>query len=361
MYLTQKFRPIALAALLNIAILGLGQSAPATAATKGEMMGVFTDLRDDKTAADTHALGLGWVRLMYDWTWLEQAPGKYGWIEFDQWMARAKAQHLKVLVVAQGSPAWANGGHGPYDHQSGLNTPPLPEFYPQFANYVAGLVRHGADAVEIWNEPNGGFWLPAPDAKAWARLVAVSYDAVKAVDPKIPVVTGGVCPLPNGSLNPNSPENFLQAALAGVPEFAHKFDGVGHHPYVFANDPTAKDPLTAPYQWNPILQTAGMQKVLAPYGVGDKPFWFTEYGVPTGGPFGAVSPEESGVIYGHYYAAFDRLAVQGIKLGPSFFWTLYDITGYQKANTIEGWEGIYDTAGVPKASVAVIKARAAQM
>jgi hypothetical protein len=50
------------------------------------------------------------------------------WFEFDQWMARAKAQNLKVLIVAQGSPAWAYGGHGPYDRQSGLNTPPRPEF-----------------------------------------------------------------------------------------------------------------------------------------------------------------------------------------------------------------------------------------
>jgi polysaccharide biosynthesis protein PslG len=321
-------------------------------------MGVFVDLRDDKTAADISGLGLRWVRIMYNWTWLEPSKGHFNWTEFDQWMARAKAKRLRVLAVAQGSPAWANGGHGPYDKQSGLNTPPSPEFYDQFAQYAAGLVRHGADAVEIWNEPNGGFWLPAPNAKAWANLVVRSHDAVKAVNPRIPVITGGVCPLPEGSRNANAPEKFLAAALDGVPGFARKFDGVGHHPYVFANDPAAKDPLTAPYQWNPILQTATMQKTLLRYGAGDKPFWFTEYGVPTGGPFGAVTPEESGTIYRHYYQAFDRLAAQGIKLGPMFFWTLYDILPYQKANTIEGWEGVYDLSGAPKASVAVIKERA---
>jgi polysaccharide biosynthesis protein PslG len=330
------------------------------ATTRGETMGVFVDLRDDKTAADIAGLGLRWVRIMYNWTWLEPSRGQFNWIEFDQWMARAKAKGLKVLAVAQGSPAWANGGHGPYDKQSGLNTPPLPEFYDPFAHYAAGLVRHGADAIEIWNEPNGGFWLPTPDAKAWARLVARSYDAVKAVNPRIPVITGGVCPLPEGSRNANAPERFLEAALNGVPGFARKFDGVGHHPYVFANDPGAKDPLTAPYQWNPILQTATMQKALARFRAGDKPFWFTEYGVPTGGPFGAVKPEESGTIYRHYYEAFDRLDAQGIKLGPMFFWTLYDILPYQKANVIEGWEGVYDLNGTPKASVVVIKQRAAQ-
>lgn len=348
--------PLVLLAMLHIAPFAW----TASGATKGEQMGVFTDLRAEKTAGEIQSLGLGWVRVMYHWTWLEQSPGKMVWFEFDEWMRRAKAKKLKVLIVAQGSPAWVNGGHGPYDRQSGLNTPPLPQFFNQFSNYVAQLVRHGADAIEVWNEPNAAFWLPAPDPKTWAQLVAVSYDAAKSVNPAVPVITGGVCPLPNGSLNPLAPEKFLQAALESVPELARKFDGVGHHPYVFADDPAAKDPLTAPYQWNAILQTAGMQRVLASHGAGDKPFWFTEYGVPTGGPFGAVTPEESGAIYQHYYEAFDRLTAQGIKLGPMFFWTLHDLAQYQTANTIEGWEGIYDLQGTPKASVQVIQARAAQ-
>jgi hypothetical protein len=341
-------------------LAGALQAAAAFAATRGDSMGVFTDLRSEATAGEIRSLGLGWVRVMYHWTWLEQSPGKLVWFEFDQWMSRAKAKNLKVLIVAHGSPAWANGGHGPYDRQSGLNTPPLPQFYGQYSNYVAQLVRHGADAVEVWNEPNAAFWLPAPDPKTWATLVALSFDAVKSVNPAIPVITGGVCPLPDGSLNPLAPDKFLAAALDGVPEFAHKFDGVGHHPYVFANDPAAKDPLTAPYQWNAILQTAAMRQALARHGAGEKPFWLTEYGVPTGGPFGAVSAQESGVIYQHYFEAFDRLAAQGIKLGPTFFWTLRDSEPYQKANTIEGWEGIYDLSGAPKPSVDVIKARAAK-
>ena len=66
------------------------------------------------------------------------------------------------------------------------------------------------------------------------------------------------------------------------------------------------------------------------------------------------------MIYQHYYDAFDRLAAQGIKLGPTFFWTLHDSANYQKANAIEGWEGVYDLKGAPKASVNVIKARAAK-
>ena len=323
-------------------------------------MGVFTELRQPETAPQIKAMGLGWVRIMYNWAWLERSDGKMVWFELDQWVARARAEHLKVLFVAQGSPAWANGGHGPFDRQSGLNTPPLPQFQNRYAHYVAELVRHGADAVEIWNEPNGGFWLPRPDAKAWGQLVVLSYDAVKAVDPKIPVITGGVCPVANGSLNANAPAKFLQAALEAVPELARKLDGVGHHPYVFADDPKAKDPLTAVFPWNAILETATMHKILAEHGAGDKPFWFTEYGVPTGGPFGAVTPEESGVIYQHYFEAFDRLATQGIKIGPTFFWTLHDSAQYQKANMIEGWEGVYDLQGKPKASVAVIKSRTAE-
>ena len=348
-------------ALLTVQLAAAPGGMPgfAAPAREGSAMGVFVDLRTDRIADDIHALGLGWVRCMYAWTWLEPEPGKWRWTEFEQWIARAHSRNLKVLIVAQGSPAWANGGHGPEDAQTGLNTPPLPEFEPAFAAYVAGLATHGADAVEIWNEPNSGFWLPAPDAKRWARLVAASYTAVKGVRPNVSVITGGVCPVPGGPGAPDSPEHFLAAALAGVPLLAHRCDGIGHHPYVFANDPAAKDPLTAPYQWNAILQTATMHKILSGYGVGSKPFWFTEYGVPTGGPFGAVTPQESGTIYAHYYAAFDALTAEGIRLGPSFFWTLSDDRLRQQANTMEGWEGIYDVDGKPKASVEVIRVRAA--
>ncbi len=353
-----KFR-LLLALLFGAAIPSHADTTAKTS-TRGDSMGTFLELRDDKTAQDIAALKLGWVRIMYDWVWLEQSQGHYNWTEFDQWIARAKANHLKVLAVAQGSPAWANGGHGPYDPQSGSDTPPLPEHAADFANYAAGMVKHGVDAVEIWNEPNGGFWKPAPDPKAWADLVVKSYDAIKAVNPAIPVVTGGTCPVEGGILSPNSPIHFLQAALAADPELAHKFDGFGFHPYVFADDPTAKDPLTAVYQWNSILQAADIHKILADHGVGDKPFWFTEYGVPTGGPFGAVTPQESATIYAHYYAAFDRLSAQNIPIGPTFFWTMYDNTAAQKANTIEGWEGIYDTTGTPKPSVAIIQSRATE-
>ena len=329
--------------------------------TQGEQMGAFVELRDDKTPTDISALGLGWVRIMYDWTWLEPEPGHYNWTEFDQWIARAKAHHLKVLAVAQGSPAWANGGHKPGDPQSGTDTSPLPEYVPQFAAYAAGMVQHGADAVEIWNEPNWGFWKPAPDAKAWANLVVASYDAVKAVNPAIPVVTGGTCSVAGGIDSPNSPLHFLQTALESTPQLATKFDGFGFHPYVFADDPVAKDPLTAIYKWNLILQAADIHTLLVKYHAGDKPMWFTEYGVPTGGPFGAVPADQSGVTYQHYFQAFDRLAKGGVTLGPMFFWTLYDSDGYRKANMMEGWEGIYEVNGNPKASVAVIKERARQI
>jgi hypothetical protein len=349
--------PNKITVLLMALVMGWALSAePSAHQTRGMQMGVFMEGWDRPAAAPAvKSLGLGWIRVMYDWPWLEPSRGQIDWASFDRGMARAKAQNLKVLVVVQGSPAWANGGRG--DNEK---TPPLPEFYGQFANYVAEMVRHGADAVEIWNEPNSAFWLPAPDPKTWAKLVVASYDAVKAVNPKTPVITGGVCPVDQGSLSSNSPANFLQAALEAVPEFGRKFDGVGHHPYVFADDPAAKDPLTAPYQYNAIWQTREMQKVLAKYGDGDKPFWFTEYGVPTGGPFGAVPPERSGEIYQHYFDAFDQLAAGGIKLGPMFFWTLKDSPHYRKANMMEGWEGVFDADDRPKPSVEVIRARAAQ-
>ena len=89
---------------LTTLMLGAMLCGTTFAATRGEQMGVFTDLRNEKTAPAIQDLGLGWVRITYHWTWIEQKPGKMVWFEFDKWMARAKASNLKVLIVAQGSP-----------------------------------------------------------------------------------------------------------------------------------------------------------------------------------------------------------------------------------------------------------------
>jgi hypothetical protein len=172
------------------------------------------------------------------------------------------------------------------------------------------------------------------------------------------VATAAIVPAPSSAQRSDTKrENLTRGNAADAPQAPKNGDRMG----VFVelrDDKTPREIAGLGLRWVRIMET--MHKMLAQIGARDKHFWITEYGVPTGGPFGAVTPDESGVIYRHYFQAFNRLEARGVPIGPTFFWTLHDSLSYQKANAIEGWEGVYDSTGKAKASVALIKARAAR-
>ena len=92
-------------------VLAFG-AAPASAVETG----VNDTLNATKPTAQTAAeLGAGWVRLWASW---EQAqPSPNGWAadviyNMNTAANAAKAKGLKVLMVVQRTPAWANGGKG---------------------------------------------------------------------------------------------------------------------------------------------------------------------------------------------------------------------------------------------------------
>jgi hypothetical protein len=83
----------------------------------------------------------------------------------------------------------------------------------QYANFMATLARDlpSVDGFAVWNEPNlNSFWLYQYDASgqdiaapAYTSLLARTYDALKAVSPKIKVYGGNLAP--RGFEDPASP------------------------------------------------------------------------------------------------------------------------------------------------------------
>jgi len=102
-------------------------------------------------------------------------------------------------------------------------TPVTPRARAQFAAYAATLADDlpGVDHFIIGNEPNlNRYWLPQfgphgsdAAAKSYERLLAQTYDAIKAVAPSVQVIGGSVSP--RGSDNPkarrrtHSPTSFI--------------------------------------------------------------------------------------------------------------------------------------------------------
>ncbi len=82
--------------------------------------------------------------------------------------------------------------------------PTTDEQQDNYAQYMANLARSlpSVDAFAVWNEPNlNGFWLDQFDesgndiaATAYEALLAKTYDALKAVSPKLKVYGGNLAP-----------------------------------------------------------------------------------------------------------------------------------------------------------------------
>jgi hypothetical protein len=133
----------------------------------------------------------------------------------------------------------------------------------QFADFLALLARTypGVKDFIVGNEPNQPrFWRPQFDRRgaslagaAYERVLAASYDALKAVDPGINVI--GVALSPRGNDNPRarnnvsrSPVRFLRdlgLAYRGSARALPLMDELAVHVY----PQTPRDPLLKGYRW----------------------------------------------------------------------------------------------------------------
>lgn len=158
------------------------------------------------------AKGIGFtaIRLTQHWQPGRTAPLAEDLTALKNAAFAASANRLQVFLVV------SNPGS--------RTTPLTEEARTQFSQFLAALakelptVRH----YTIGNEPNlNGFWMPqftpegaSASPAAYLQLLAVSYDALKAVSPQLVVLGGSLSP--RGSDNPalsrhtHSPTKFIQ-------------------------------------------------------------------------------------------------------------------------------------------------------
>jgi hypothetical protein len=146
-------------------------------------------------------------------------------------------------------------------HRDQRTTPLTVAARAEFASYVAAIARE-LPAVRdfiIGNEPNLNlFWMPqfnangtTASAGAYLRLLAASYDALKAVSPDINVIGGSVSPRgqdkPRSSRHTHSPTRFI-AELGNAYRASRRtkpvMDAFAFHPYLIPSrlPPTFRNP-----------------------------------------------------------------------------------------------------------------------
>lgn len=139
------------------------------------------------TLAKAREAGFVWFRQQIHWRDIEDQSGQYFWGELDNIVADVHASGMLLMLNVTRSPTWhtANGSDG------------LPQDPASLARFLGALTeryRGRVQAILIWNEQNlayeNGGQITAADPGHFAEIMAASYNAIKAVDPRMIVVAG---------------------------------------------------------------------------------------------------------------------------------------------------------------------------
>ncbi|MBV7329711.1 glycoside hydrolase family 5 protein [Chloroflexi bacterium TSY] len=224
-----------------------------------------------------------WVRANIGWKFIEPAnvtPDKFNWSSADRVVGAARDAGIHMLITFEHSPEWAATlENGPID------IAPLSEY----AEFVGAVVeRYDGDGFqdapgspeidhyELFNEPDltvhypGGWGKWGEHGKEYAEMLSVVYPVMKAANPDVQVVLGGIGFDGFEEDNGHAVRRFLDDVLDnGGGDY---FDILGIHTYPF-------------FAWKWACQGVGilqktrfLRNLMAQHGI-NKPVMLTEGGV----------------------------------------------------------------------------------
>src|ERR687887_2583491 len=315
--------------------------------------------------------GLKAIRPTQEWAPGQTAPSGPDFDALKNAVAAAQLDGIRVVLSVT--------NHG------SRTTPLSDQDQSDFATYAANVARalpYVRDFV-IGNEPNlNRYWLPQfgldgsdVAAPAYESLLAKTYDALKAVSPKIDVLGGAVSPRgidrPNTGRDTHSPTAFITdmgAAYKASGRTTPIMDGFAFHPYMLDSDeaPTLQHPNST------TITIADYPKLVSLLGQAfdgtaqrgsDLPLVYDEFGVQstvppekaslyTGAEAATVHPVDEGTQASFYAQAF-QLAFCQPNVRTFLVFSLID------EQPMLGWQsGVYYVDETPKTSLALVKAAA---
>jgi len=233
------------------------------------------------------------IRLDLNWWGVEGCKGcPLQWDQLDAVVDAAAARGIRVLLILNYAPPWANGHPG--------DTTWFPTDDADWSRIVAATVARYTgkiQAYEVWNEPNllhfgkyGNNTSAERKARYW-QLVRIAHQRVKAGCPDCVVLAGGSAygTPSTPQLNENEPAAWLEWGYANG--YRGSFDAVAHHPYPSAFSgfgPSRPECVTR--WWNMFGpddercgELAAVRAVMVRNGDSAKKIWGTEWGYPTAG------------------------------------------------------------------------------
>lgn len=195
------------------------------------------------------AAGIKWARADFTWAQIEPSENEFVFTNYDRVVAEAEKRHVKILPILCYNSKWTQG----FAHEN----------LDAWARFVRTVVSRYGDRLkhwEVWNEPNIGFWKPKPDPEQYTALLKVSYQSIKAVDPSLEVLYGGMA-----GVAPKFVEDTLKLGAGAF------FDIMNIHPYCY--------PATIERR-KKLAEVDELRGVLRKYNAPER-IWITETGWPT--------------------------------------------------------------------------------
>jgi fibronectin type 3 domain-containing protein len=208
------------------------------------------------------------------WEQIETSQGSYSWTELDAWL-RSVSSHGKDSMYTFGRvPTWASMRPSeacPYDvSDPGCAAPPsdVDSGDNMWKAFVTALVHHSLSSPELhiayyemWNEPDlKRNWTGTP-----AQLVTMAKDAyaiIHSLDPNAKLIG------PTASTANQYGVHYLPTYYAAGGATAQ--DIVGLHAYLYDGSSFSTSPAAI------TTSITQLRKLMATYGISNKPIWFTE-------------------------------------------------------------------------------------
>lgn len=162
----------------GVAVASSGGSLPAPVASTGPVRGFSYGGHilqlSDQTVNAMRSAGMSWVKVQVRYN-QGQDPATVAGIITD-----AHNKGFRILLGIVGQPYELNNGN----------------YFTDYANFVGNAAILGADAIEIWNEPNIDREWPSGQISPgrYTELLAAAYNTIKSLNPNTMVISGAPAP-----------------------------------------------------------------------------------------------------------------------------------------------------------------------
>jgi polysaccharide biosynthesis protein PslG len=227
-----QLKACVLAAMLPL--LGGGAEIPERVLPAGVGVNIHFVTGHEQDLDTIAAAGFKLVRMDFHWEAMETRKGEYNWAGYEELLANLDKRGLRAILILDYSHHLYEETVTSPDPLSGkarkaTASPRQPDSIAAFARWAAASAKHfhGRHVLwEIWNEPNGDFWSPKPDAQQYTALALATAKAIREAEPRATII---------GPASSGFPWEFLETFLkSGVLEY---LDAVSVHPYRNPHNP----------------------------------------------------------------------------------------------------------------------------